>query len=130
MKMHRISTKCDRSSSGPPSGPQDEQRQRSFTEKTTRNNMWLSYLLRLDFYNSVEKPKLAWRCCLASYVPRFLGVTVLEKAGQKLSERVATSFRQVDGHFNNITYCKVDPFGRPNISSKLSPNGSISKKNR
>ena len=118
--------------------------------------MWLFYLLRLDFYNSVWMPKLAWtmprclgtnktcviwrtsceknfggtRCCLASYVGRFLGVSVLEKAGQKLSEKVAISFWQVDGHFNNITYCKVDPFGRPNISSKLSPNGSISKKNR
>ena len=36
-----------------PSGPQDGQRQRNFTEKISRNNMWLCYLLRRDFYNSV-----------------------------------------------------------------------------
>ena len=64
------------------------------------------------------------RCCLTSYVGRFLGVPVLEKAGQKRSERVATSFRQVEAHFNNIAYCKVDLFRRPNISSKLSSNVS------
>ena len=61
---------------------------------------------------------------------RFLGVSVLEKAGQKLSERVGRPFGEVEANLNNITYCKVDPFRRPNISSKLSPDGPISEKNR
>ena len=54
----------------------------------------------------------------------FLGVPVLEKAGQKLHERVGRPFGQVDAHLNNIAYCKVDLFRRPNISTKLSSDGS------
>ena len=59
MKMHRISTKYKRFSSGQAKQTQDdEQRQRSFTKKPLRNNMWLFYLLRFDFYKSVWKRQI------------------------------------------------------------------------